>query len=129
MTRRAFLIIVTIVSAIFGFGLLLIPGPFMTPYGLTLDPAGELMGRIAGQALVALGVIIWFVRDAAMSPTLLAVLYGGITFNVIGLIVVLRATLTGLVGSLGWMVIVLHVLLLAGFCYFAFERRRNLATK
>jgi hypothetical protein len=123
MNLRLFLTIVTVVSAIFGLGLLLIPGPFMAAYGLALDEGGQLMGRVAGEALIALGVIMWFSRDGQMSSVPLAALYGGATFNAIGLIVALWAVLTHLLGSLGWVIVVLHVLLLAGFCYYAFEGR------
>ena len=123
MNLRLFLIIVTVVSAIFGLGLLFIPGPFMAPFGLALDDGGQFMGRVAGESLIALGVIMWFSRDGQMSSVPLAALYGGATFNAIGLIVTLWAVLSNLVSSLGWVVVVLHVLLLAGFCYYAFEGR------
>ncbi len=66
------------------------------------------MGRVTGEALIALGVIMWFSRDSQMPSTLLPAPCGGFTFNAIGFIVTLWATLTHLAGSSGWAAIALE---------------------
>ena len=132
MTLRLLLIVAAIVFVIFGLGLLLVPAQLMAPYGVALDPAGELMGRLGGQALIGLAIAFWYARDtdvkAAMSPAMKGVLYGGCTFNIIGFIVALWATLTGQMGPGGWIAVAIHAVIGAGFLYYAdFSRRAAMA--
>lgn len=130
MTAKAFLIIVAILTAIFGLGMVLAPGKCLATLGLTPDVSGDVAGRIAGTALIGLAVGFWYARDAdmsgMMSPAAKGVLYGGCIFNILGVIVAIWATISGTMGPMGWVLAVIHLILAIGFIYFA-EMKRSMA--
>jgi hypothetical protein len=130
MTAKAFLIIVAILSAIFGLGMLLIPGECLATLGVTIDVSGDVAGRIAGTALIGLAVGFWYARDADMSgmlsPAAKGILYGGCIFNILGVIIAVWATIAGKTGPMGWLLAVIHLVLAVGFIYFA-ELKRSMA--
>jgi hypothetical protein len=122
MSLRTWLIICTVVYAIFGIGLLVAPIPFLAIYGLELNPGGELISRILGSALTAYAVIYATLRDFD-SGAARAVLLGSVIYNVVDVIVATGGVLAGTANALGWAVVVLHVFLTAGFGYFLLVRR------
>jgi hypothetical protein len=130
MTAKAFLIIVAILSAIFGLGMLLVPGECLTTLGVTPDAGGDVAGRIAGTALIGLAVGFWYGRDADMSgmlsPAAKGILYGGCIFNILGVIIAVWATVAGKTGLMGWLLAVIHLILAISFIYFA-ELKRSMA--
>ena len=49
-----------VASAFFGIGLLAVPGPLLTVYGLTTTPEGEVVARVLGAQLVGYVLVEWF---------------------------------------------------------------------
>lgn len=127
MTLRIFLVIAAIVFAIAGLGFLLVPGECLSSLNLASDPGGIVFGRIAGQGFIGLAIAFWYARNAEMSfelsPALKGVLYGGCSFNVLGVIVAGWATIAGQIGALGWVAVIVHLVLALGFIYFAELKR------
>lgn len=123
MTLRNFLMVVVAVSVIFGLGLLFIPGPFMGFFGLRLDPAGIYMGRVLSAALIALAIIYWQLAETPMSALVQRALVAGLVFSVIGFIFAVVATTSGVASAAGWIIVLLHLALGAGFAWFAFGKR------
>lgn len=123
MTRMNFLIFSAIAYVIFGLGLLLVPGPFMAPFGVLLDADGEITTRILGAALVALALLFWQVRSAASGPVLKAILTTQCIYNLIDIPVLVLAISSGAMGTLGLFPLGLHLVLAAGFGYFGFMGR------
>jgi len=130
MSAKAFLIIVSILAAVFGLGMLLAPGECLATLGVTPDVSGDVAGRIAGTALIGLAVGFWYARDADMSgmlsPAAKGVLYGGCIFNILGVIVAVWLTVAGTIGPMGWALAIIHLILAIGFIYFA-ELKRSMA--
>jgi hypothetical protein len=123
MTPRIFLTIVAIIFAVSGLGFLLVPGECLNTLGITPDVGGLVAGRIAGQGFFGLAVAFWYARNAdmsaSMSPAVKGVLYGGCLFNILGVIVAAWAAIAGQIGPAGWAVAAVHLVLAAGFIYFA----------
>ena len=118
-----FLAIATVIAGLFGIGFVLAPERIVALYGGTLNAAGEVVGRIGGSSLIALAIIFWAGRDRQGAEVLRAVLIAGFVANVLDLLIMLHATLARIVSGLGWASVVMHILLAAGFGYFAFRRR------
>jgi hypothetical protein len=123
MKLSTFLIIAAVAYAGFGLGLLAVPTPFMFVYGVSLDNGGALMARILGSALLGFTLIFWWCRNSASSDALQAIIRASFIYNVVDLPVVFIATLTGVMGPLGWIPVILHLLLALGFGYFGFMKR------
>lgn len=123
MKRATWLIIAAVLYAIFGLGLLLVPEPFMAVYGVQLAASGAFMSRILGAALLGFALVFWWGRNAASSDLMTALMRASLVYNVIDLPIVIQASLAGTMNALGWGPVVLHIVLAAGFGYFAFGRR------
>jgi len=122
MKLPLFLAFASIVFGIFGAGLVVAPGAFMQPFGLAFDDAGTLMSRVLGAALIGFALAMWLSRaadPAAVRPLLI----GGFAYNLIDLPINIAAILTGAMNALAWVNIGLHLILAAGFGWFALRRR------
>lgn len=123
MKRNTFLILAAIAYVGFGLGLLTIPDTFMSMFSVTLDAGGMLMARILGSALIGFTLIFWWCRNEPDTAALQAVLRASFIYNVVDFPVVLIATLSGVMGTLGWSAVILHLLLALGFGYFGFVKK------
>ena len=124
MNRTTFLIIAAIIPALFGIALLLAPAQMAATYGTTLNASGIHVARIAGSSLIVIGWITWGARNGSGAEAMRAVLVSGAVANVLDLLISGYATMNGVIGSgIGWATVVLHILLAAGFGYFAFVKR------
>jgi hypothetical protein len=121
VNRTVFLTFAAVAYAIFGLGLLLVPGPFMAPFGVVLDADGEVTARVLGAALVGLALLFWWVRDAE-GPAATAILKSQCIYNVIDIPVLAIVIATGTMGLLGLFPLALHVVLAAGFGLYGFGR-------
>jgi hypothetical protein len=118
-----FLAIAAAIAALFGVGFVLAPERIVALYGGTPNAAGEVVGRIGGSSLIALAIVFWMSRTERGADALRGVLIAGFVANVLDLLIMLHATTSGIVSALGWGSVVMHILLAAGFGYFAFARR------
>ena len=107
----------------FGLGLLIIPGAFMTTYGVTLNVSGMFMTRLLGSALFAFSLIFYWNRNTPLSDkTQRYILLASFIYNVADTPVVLMATLNSVMSSMGWIPVGLHIFLAVTFGYFAFNK-------
>lgn len=120
MKLRTMMVIKTIVCLVFGILLLLVPGPLMAFWGVSLDPGGLLMARLYGASLVGNLLLTWFARNDTGSEALRASVLALFVYDAIGFIVALMAVLAGVMNPLGWAVVALYLSLALGFGYFQF---------
>jgi hypothetical protein len=122
MKLSALMVINAVVSAVFGVGLVLVPGTVLSQYGATTDAAFEYTGQLLGAALIAFAVITWLARKATDSEARRAILLGIFVGDLAGFILALKAQLGGVVNSVGWSTVVIYLVLALGFGYFAFAK-------
>jgi hypothetical protein len=68
--------------------------------------------------------ITWGARKGPGAEAMQAVLVSGAVANVLDLVISGQATMNGVIGyGIGWATVVMHILLAAGFGYFAFVKR------
>ena len=123
MKLNSFLVLATIVAAIFGLAFLLAPSQLVAMYGVTLTPATEVIGRIAGSVILGFAIVFWGARKGDGAEAFKAVMLGGFVANTLNGGILLHATATGLLNSLGWLQVVINGVLAIGFGYFAFGKR------
>jgi len=123
MKLNSFLMLATIVAAVFGLAFLVGPSQLVALYGVKLTPATEVIGRIAGSVILGFAIVFWAARNENAAETFKAVLVAGCIANALDCLILLHATATGLLNSLGWLQVLINGVLAAGFGYFAFGKR------
>jgi hypothetical protein len=118
MNRSRFLVIASILGMVFGLAFLLAPAQLMSFYGVTLDPAGQWIGRFLGAQLVGLAVITWVARNAPTGSALSAVMAGNLVGSAIALALAILQGISGIGNALVWSTAVVYAFLVAGFGYF-----------
>ncbi len=114
---KAFLVVTASLEAVTGLALLLSPAlPVSLLLGTALDkPGGATVARVAGAALLALGVACWLARDERQSRAARGIVAAMSFYNVAAVTVLVYAGLgLGLSGIGLWPAALLH-LTLAGW--------------
>jgi hypothetical protein len=123
MKLNMFLTIATVVAAVFGLGFLFVPAELVALYGGRLNAPGVVVGRITGSSIFAFAIVFWGARDSKGAEALKAVLVAGGVTNGLDALIMLHATWTGIVNTMGWSAVVINGLLAAGFAYYAWNKR------
>lgn len=118
-----FLVLAAIIAAVFGLAFLLVPTQLVALYGVKLTPATEVLGRVAGSAILGFAIIFWLIRSESGAEALKAALLAGFVANGLNCLILLHATATGLVNAYGWGQVAINGLLALGFGYFTFGKR------
>lgn len=112
--RDLFLIVIAVVEAATGLGLLLLPSvPFLLLLGLeSATVEAIIVGRIAGAALLAIGVASWIARKDELNPSLFGLLVGILIYNTaVSILLIYAAAVLKMTGVMLWPTVVFHALL------------------
>ncbi|CAN7628523.1 hypothetical protein [Mesorhizobium caraganae] len=112
--RNLFLIVIAAVEAATGLGLLLLPSvPFALLLGLESATVEAIfVGRIAGVALLAIGVASWMARKDELNPSLSGLLVGILIYNTaVSILLVYAGAVLKITGVMLWPTVVFHALL------------------
>ena len=126
MTLNNFLMLATIVAAVFGLAFLVVPSGLVALYGVTLTPETAVIGRIAGSVIVGFAIVFWGARNGSGAETFKAVMMAGLIANGLDALILLHATVTGLVNGLGWLQVLINGGLAIGFWYFAYGKGKSI---
>lgn len=111
---KSLLIVTALVEAATGLALLLSPSlPVSLLLGSSLDaPAALTVGRVAGAALLALGVACWLARDDVESHAAQGLVAAMLLYNIAAVLLLASAGIgSGLRGVGLWPAVVLHAAL------------------
>ena len=103
-----------LIEAATGFGLIVIPSVVVRLLlGSPLDtPAAVTLGRVAGAALLALGVACWLARDDTQSRTARGLVVAMLMYNLVATAVLAFAGIgLGLHGVALWPAVLLHAVM------------------
>jgi hypothetical protein len=126
MKLNSFLMLATIVAAVFGIAFLLAPSQLVAMYGVTLTPATEVIGRIAGSVILGFAIVFWGARNSGGAEVFKAVMTAGLIANGLDALILLHATVTGLINGLGWIQVLINGALAIGFWYFAYGKGKSI---
>lgn len=99
------------IALAFGVGLLLLPELVLAIYGAATDSAGIVLGRLLGVLLLGFAGVNWYIGHAPESPLRRDIVRSEGLADILGLIVMLFATVGGVVNALGWTLVALFAVL------------------
>jgi hypothetical protein len=117
MKFKTIFIIHAIVPLAYGICFELVPAIVLSIYGVTQGPDEILMGRYFGVALIAIGLVCWLSRDITDAKARRAIILALLVSNIIGAIVSVQGTLSGVMSAVGWSAVGIYVLLTLGVAY------------
>ena len=123
MKLSSLLVFNTIVALPFGLGFLLAPGVMANLYGVSTDPAANLIGQFFGVSLIAIGLLCWFARYVSDADAQRAIIQALLIADVLGLIVAVMGMVSGVLNALGWLTVALYLILSLGYAYFRFVKK------
>ena len=123
MKLNTMLTIAAVVAGIFGVAFVIVTGPLMSLYGITLDQAGTLVAQLFGAALIGFAVLNWFARNLTDREAQRAIVLANLSSDVVGFVMILIGQLAGVANALGWSSVAIYLLLALGFAYFQFMKR------
>jgi hypothetical protein len=123
MKVAVFLAIAAAIAIIYGVAFILVPDFVVTTYGMTPNAALDLMARYFGLTLIGMGLITWLVRETTDGKALRGLLTGLSVQGVIGLLVSIWGTTSGIMNGMGWSAVLIYAILLAGYLYYLFADR------
>lgn len=115
--RKILIIIMAIMSLVWGIGFILIPKFFWSLYGIALDSQGVYMSRQLGTLFFMLGLILWLAKGDPGSIALRAIVVGLFVGNTLGFSLSLIGQLSVEISPLGWVGVLSYLLLALGFGY------------
>lgn len=122
MNLRNLYLVNTIVSLGFAIGFLLI-GPFLLGlFGMDNTADARTLGQLIAVELVVGGVITLLARDVTDSKATTAINTGNFVAGLIGTVIALLATLSGVMGWFGWVVTAVYLFIAVAFGYFQFRK-------
>jgi hypothetical protein len=125
---KRFLALAAIITLLNGLGYTLVPGALLPNYSLQPSPSAELGFRLFGAALLTFGLILWFLRESREWVAIRGLLIGASVGNIVGLVVTVWATLTGVMNGAGWLFVLTYGLLLLGYAYSLWALMRKTST-
>src|SRR5688572_19815933 len=121
MNEKMFLTVASLFYALYGFGLVIAPAPFLGVYNIVLNADGVLVARLLGAALLGFTFIFWQLRNSH-AKVVTRVMQGSFLYSVVGLLLGLSAMISGVAGPIGWFPVALYALRGAGFGYCGFVK-------
>ena len=115
-------VINAVVAVAFGLLLVVAPEVGLNQFAMTARVQEVFMARAIGAALVALGAVLWFVKDAD-DELQKKFSMGALAGSVVGIIVTIIGVVTSMKG-LGWLVIVVEVVFALGYAFVLFLQPR-----
>jgi hypothetical protein len=104
-------------------GFLLFPvATLLTLAGVALDASGVPVARVLGAALLAFCVLLWFARRSDSAEFARGAVACMFAYYFVSAVVLLLAQLSGVMGPMGWGMVVAHSVL-SVWCGYALLRR------
>lgn len=120
MNLRNLLLVNGIVLVAFALGMLLMPANLLAIFGFSTNVDEKLLGQLVGVEMLASGLLSLFILNARDPGVRRALSLSFFIANGIGFIVSLGGILSGAMNALGWLIVLVYLLLAAGFGYFQF---------
>jgi len=108
-----------VISTLFGLGFVLAPAQSLLPYGVELPPAGLIITRLFGAALLGYGMITWLLRRTQDAAVLRSLALSLAVADALGTLISLWGVAAGYTNALGWSTVAIYALLCIGFALHA----------
>ena len=122
MKLRNLYLLNTIVSLGFALGFLVMSSFLLGLFGMDNTADTRTLGQLIAVELVVGGVITLLARDVTDSKATSAINTGNFVAGLIGTVIALLATLSGVMGWFGWVVTAVYLFIAVAFGYFQFMK-------
>ncbi len=120
MKLRNLYLINSVICLVFAVGLLLMPSIMLNLFGMDYTKDAAMLGQLIAVELVVGGLITLLARDVTDAKAHTAINTGNMIAGVLGIVVALNGTLTGVFGWFGWVILAVYVFVAVAFAYFQF---------
>lgn len=120
MNLRNLYLVNTVISLGFALGFLLMSPFLLGLFGMDYTADARTLGQLIAVELVVGGVITLLARDVTDSKALRAINTGNFAAGLIGIVIALLATLSGVMGPFGYVVTAVYLFIAVAFGYFQF---------
>jgi len=110
----------SIITLVLALGLLLMTSVMVNLFGLNNGAETRTLSQLLGVGLVVGGMTTLLAREVTDPMARSAINFSNLIADVLGVVVALNATLTGVFGWFGWLLVVVYLFLALGFGYFQF---------
>jgi len=122
MSFKTLMIIKAVVCLGFGIAFIFFPGFLLSIFGVKLGAGGLFTARAYGAALWGNLILTWFARNADHSDARHAIILAMFLYDLIGFVVSLVNTLTGVLNVMGWLVVFVYLFFTVTFGYFLIKK-------
>ncbi len=123
MTLKTLLVIKAVVCLCLGLPILFVPDFVYSIFGVTLAASGALAARQYAASMMGNLMLTWFARNSGESDARWAMILALCVYDATVLVVALIATISGVLNSLGWLIVLLYLFFAAGFGFFLIPKR------
>ncbi len=123
MKLRNLYLLNTVISLGFALGFFLLSSFLLGLMGMDVSPATKTLAQLVAVELVVGGVTTYLARDVTDAKATGAINTGNFLAGILGTIITLRATLTGVMGWFGWVVTAVYLFIAVAFGYFQFLKK------
>jgi hypothetical protein len=116
---KTLFLVYLIIEAIFGIGFLFFPSFMMGPMGVTLDETSTTFARMFGSLIISIPVLVFLARRSTNLDFKKGVIYCTCVYLFVSTIILLITLIKGLINSFGWSMVLLHLVFLLWFGYYA----------
>ena len=124
-TMKILFLVYLLVEAVFGIGFLFFPSLMMDPMGVTLDETSATFARMFGSLIISIPVLMYFARRSTNAEFRKGVIYCVCVYLLASTIILIVTQIRGLLNPLGWSMVVLHLVFLVWFGYYALTLKDN----
>jgi len=110
----------SIITLVLALGLILMTSVMVNLFGVNNGAETRTLSQLFGVGLVVSGMITLLAREVTDPMARSAINFSNLIADVLGVVVALNATLTGVFGWFGWLLVVVYLVLALGFGYFQF---------
>jgi len=110
----------SIIMLVLALGLILMTSVMVNLFGVNNGAETRTLSQLLGVGLVVSGMITLLAREVTDPMARSAINFSNLIADVLGVVVALNATLTGVFGWFGWLLVVVYLVLALGFGYFQF---------
>ena len=123
MKLKTLLIIKAAVCLCLGLSILIAPDFIYSIFGAALAAGGAFAAREYAASIMGNLMLTWFARNSQESDARWAIVLALCVYDAVGFIVTLIAMFTGVLNSLGWLIVLLYLFFAVGFGYFLIPRK------
>ena len=122
MNLRNLYLLNTVVSLGFALGFLLVSPILLGLFGIENTPDARTLGQLIAVELVVGGVTTLLARDVTDAKATSAINTGNFLAGLLGTVIALLATLSGVLGWFGYVVTAVYLFIAIEFGYFQFRK-------